>query len=638
VNPRSIVSGWRVWLVIAVLFLACNVAALYINGANRGTVQIPYSEFQSQVQAGNVVQVTLQDYSVTGTLKSAISVPNSSTKATDFSTTVPEIGDPSLLPLLREKNVQVTVKPPTNGNNWLITIAASVLPLLFLVGLMYFMSRRIGAGQDQIFSFGQARARLYTKERPDVTFDDVAGVDTAKQELLEIVEFLRDPHKFERLGGKMPKGILLAGSPGTGKTLLAKAVAGEARVPFFSLSGSEFVEMLVGVGASRVRDLFNKAKASAPSIIFLDELDAVGRQRGAGLGGGHDEREQTLNQLLVEMDGFDPRLAVVVMAATNRPDVLDPALLRPGRFDRTVTLDRPDREGRVLILKIHTRKVPLALDVDMNVLARSTPGLVGADLANLVNEAAIIAARRDADSVTMHDFEMATDKVLIGPERKMLMDQHERRLVAYHEGGHALVAMLLPKADPVHKVSIVPHGQALGVTLQMPLDDRHNYPEDYLLSRMAVMLGGRLAEEIVFGVPSSGAENDLTNVTKLARQMVARWGMSDKVGRLAYSVGEEHVFLGRELAQPRDFSEKTAAIIDDEMRRIVEDLYAQTEHLLRAHRAQLDQLANALLEQETLDGRELEQLLEPSNVPPRLDMQEPALPLPESVAVEAGGE
>ncbi len=637
-NPRSIVSGWRVWLVIAVLFLACNVAALYINGANRGTVQIPYSEFQSQVQAGNVVQVTLQDYSVTGTLKSAISVPNSSTKATDFSTTVPEIGDPSLLPLLREKNVQVTVKPPTNGNNWLITIAASVLPLLFLVGLMYFMSRRIGAGQDQIFSFGQARARLYTKERPDVTFDDVAGVDTAKQELLEIVEFLRDPHKFERLGGKMPKGILLAGSPGTGKTLLAKAVAGEARVPFFSLSGSEFVEMLVGVGASRVRDLFNKAKASAPSIIFLDELDAVGRQRGAGLGGGHDEREQTLNQLLVEMDGFDPRLAVVVMAATNRPDVLDPALLRPGRFDRTVTLDRPDREGRVLILKIHTRKVPLALDVDMNVLARSTPGLVGADLANLVNEAAIIAARRDADSVTMHDFEMATDKVLIGPERKMLMDQHERRLVAYHEGGHALVAMLLPKADPVHKVSIVPHGQALGVTLQMPLDDRHNYPEDYLLSRMAVMLGGRLAEEIVFGVPSSGAENDLTNVTKLARQMVARWGMSDKVGRLAYSVGEEHVFLGRELAQPRDFSEKTAAIIDDEMRRIVEDLYAQTEHLLRAHRAQLDQLANALLEQETLDGRELEQLLEPSNVPPRLDMQEPALPLPESVAVEAGGE
>jgi cell division protease FtsH len=613
VNPRSMLASWRTWLVVAVILLACNVIAAAVNNAGQHHVAVSYSAFETQIDAGNVPAIALDGHTITGSFRSPITVPaakGGDTKSvTDFSTQVPSFGDPSLLPLLREKNVEVTVKPPNANSGLLINLAISFLPILLLVGFMFFMTRRIGAGQDQIFSFGQARARLYNKEQPAVTFADVAGVETAQQELEEIVDFLRDPQKFSRLGGKMPKGILLAGPPGTGKTLLARAVAGEAHVPFFNLSGSEFVEMLVGVGASRVRDLFAKAKAAAPAIIFVDELDAVGRQRGAGLGGGHDEREQTLNQLLVEMDGFDPRLAVIVMAATNRPDVLDPALLRPGRFDRTVTLDRPDRNGREAILRIHARNVPLGPDVDLMVLARSTPGLVGADLANLINEAAIIAVRRGADSVHMSDFAHATDKVLIGPERKMLMDPEERRLVAYHEGGHALVALLSPKADPVQKVSIVPHGQALGVTLQMPLDDRHNYPEDYLLSRLAVMLGGRLAEEIIFGVPTSGAENDLMQVTRLARQMVARWGMSAKVGQLAYSVAQEHVFLGREIATERDFSEKTAALIDDEMRLLVASIYERTRALLLEHRPQLDHLANGLLEQETLDARQLSELL-----------------------------
>ncbi len=614
VNPRSMLGSWRTWLVIAIILLVCNVVAAAVNNAGEHQTPVSYSTFETQVEASNVPAVALDGHTVTGSFRSPVTVPaargGDARSVTDFSTQVPSFGDPSLLPLLREKNVEVTVKPPNSNNGLLINLAISFLPIILLVGFMFFMTRRIGAGQDQIFSFGQARARLYNREQPAVTFADVAGVETAQQELEEIVDFLRDPQKFSRLGGNMPKGVLLAGPPGTGKTLLARAVAGEAHVPFFNLSGSEFVEMLVGVGASRVRDLFAKAKAAAPAIIFVDELDAVGRQRGAGLGGGHDEREQTLNQLLVEMDGFDPRLAVIVMAATNRPDVLDPALLRPGRFDRTVTLDRPDRNGREAILRIHTRSVPLGPDVDLMVLARSTPGLVGADLANLINEAAIIAVRRGADFVHMSDFAHATDKVLIGPERKMLMDPEERRLVAYHEGGHALVALLSPKADPVQKVSIVPHGQALGVTLQMPLDDRHNYPEDYLLSRLAVMLGGRLAEEIIFGVPTSGAENDLMQVTRLARQMVARWGMSAKVGQLAYSVAQEHVFLGREIASERDFSEKTAALIDDEMRLLVDSVYERTRDLLLQHRSQLDRLASGLLEQETLDGRQLGELLD----------------------------
>ena len=619
-KPRLMLASWRTWLVIAVVLLACNAAAAVVNNANQHQSPIAYSQFETQVDAGNVPAVSLDGHTITGTFKTTVNLPAGAGRdhagtVSDFSTQVPAFGDPSLLPLLREKNVQVTVKPPNANSGLLLNLAISFLPILLLVGFMVFMTRRIGAGQDQIFSFGQARARLYSKEQPSVTFADVAGVEPAQQELEEIVDFLREPQKFGRLGGKMPKGILLAGPPGTGKTLLARAVAGEAHVPFFSLSGSEFVEMLVGVGASRVRDLFAKAKAAAPAIIFVDELDAVGRQRGAGLGGGHDEREQTLNQLLVEMDGFDPRLGVIVMAATNRPDVLDPALLRPGRFDRTVTLDRPDRNGREAILRIHTRAVPLGPDVDLMILARSTPGLVGADLANLINEAAIIAVRRGADYVQMPDFEHATDKVLIGPERKLLMDPQERRLVAYHEGGHALVAALSPKADPVHKVSIVPHGQALGVTLQMPLDDRHNYPEDYLLARMAVMLGGRLAEEIVFRVPTSGAENDLMQVARLARQMVARWGMSSKVGQLAYSVAQEHVFLGREIATERDFSEKTAALIDDEMRLLVETIYERTRTLLLDHREQLDRLADALLEHETLDGQQLREVIAPAALP-----------------------
>ncbi|MGZ3600758.1 MAG: ATP-dependent zinc metalloprotease FtsH, partial [Ktedonobacterales bacterium] len=469
-----------------------------------------------------------------------------------------------------------------------------------------FLSRRAGAAQNGIFSFGQSRARMYMGGKTKTTFADVAGVDEAKADLEEVVDFLKNPNRYSRLGGKLPKGVLLVGPPGTGKTLLAKAVAGEADVPFFSMSGSEFVEMLVGVGASRVRDLFDRAKKASPCIIFIDELDAVGRQRGAGLGGGNDEREQTLNQILVEMDGFDARQAIIVIAATNRPDVLDPALMRPGRFDRQVVVDRPDRVGREAILKVHSRGMPLAPDVNLEVLARATPGMVGADLANICNESALLAARRNHTLIDMHDFEDAIDRIMMGAQRPLLLSAEERQVIAYHEGGHALVALLTPGADSVRKVTIVPRGQALGVTQIMPVDDRHNYPRSYLLNRIAVGLGGRVAEQTALGEITTGAENDLQNVTNLAREMVTRWGMSGRIGTVFFGK-ERDVFLGREmsLGAQREYSEETAAAIDEEVRKIIGERYSYVETLLTRYRPLLDQIAQQLLEKEVVEEAEL---------------------------------
>ncbi len=497
-----------------------------------------------------------------------------------------------------------------NNNNLLLTLVLQWGPFLILAIIIYFFIRRSSQAQNGIFSFGQSRARMYMGGKTKTTFADVAGVDEAKVDLEEVVDFLKNPDRYMRLGGKLPKGVLLVGPPGTGKTLLAKAVAGEADVPFFSMSGSEFVEMLVGVGASRVRDLFERAKKAAPCIVFIDELDAVGRQRGAGLGGGNDEREQTLNQILVEMDGFDGRQAVIVVAATNRPDVLDPALMRPGRFDRQVVVDRPDRPGREAILMVHSRGMPLAQDVDLRILARSTPGMVGADLANICNEAALLAARRNHSLIGMQEFEDAIDRVMMGAQRPLLLSQEERNIIAYHEGGHSLVALLTPGADSVRKVTIVPRGQALGVTQFMPLDDRHNYARNYLLTRIAVGLGGRVAEQVAIGEITTGAENDLQQVTNLAREMVTRWGMSGKIGTVFFG-HERDVFLGREmsLGQQRDYSEATASAIDGEVRRIIAERYSYVEMILTRYRPLLDEIAKRLLEKEVVEEAELREIV-----------------------------
>jgi cell division protease FtsH len=482
--------------------------------------------------------------------------------------------------------------------------------------------RQMQGGGAKALSFGKARARLISEKQNKVTFQDVAGVDEAKEELREIIEFLKDPPKFQKLGGKIPKGVLLVGPPGTGKTLLAKAIAGEANVPFFSISGSDFVEMFVGVGASRVRDLFEQGKKHAPCIIFMDEIDAVGRHRGAGLGGGHDEREQTLNQLLVEMDGFETNEGVILIAATNRPDVLDPALLRPGRFDRQVVVARPDVKGREEILKVHSRRIPLAPKVDLKVLARGTPGFSGADLANLVNEAALLAARQDKKVVEMIDFENAKDKVLMGVERRsMIISETEKRTIAYHEAGHALVADLLPGADPLHKVTIIPRGRALGLTQQLPADDKYNYSRDYLVNRITILLGGRAAEEIVFQQQTTGAGDDLEKATEMARKMVCEWGMSDKMGPLTFGKGEEHIFLGREVARPKDFSEETAVLIDSEIKRIVVECATRARHMIETNLEKLHALARALLERESLDGEEIARIL---RVPPLHEAPSPA--------------
>ncbi|WIG59665.1 MAG: Cell division-associated, ATP-dependent zinc metalloprotease FtsH [Ktedonobacterales bacterium] len=616
-TPANRGPWWRrnlPWLLLLlvipwVIFLIWNP-----NSSNSGE-QVSYSQFISQVQAGNVASVTITDNSASGTFKKAVQSDVSSGQPnTKFTTTIPNLPSDQTMKILQDNKVK-TVGGSSNGSNFLFGLLFQYGPVLLLIIGILWLSRRATAAQGNIFSFGQSRARMYMGGKTKTTFADVAGVDESKVDLEEVVDFLKNPQRYSRLGGKLPKGILLVGPPGTGKTLLAKAVAGEADVPFFSMSGSEFVEMLVGVGASRVRDLFDRAKKASPCIIFIDELDAVGRQRGAGLGGGNDEREQTLNQILVEMDGFDPRQATIVIAATNRPDVLDPALMRPGRFDRQVVVDRPDRNGRQAIFGVHTRGMPLGPDINLDVLARATPGMVGADIANICNEAALLAARRNKDLIDMRDFEDAIDRIMMGAQRPLLLPPEERRVIAYHEGGHALVALLTPGSDSVHKVTIVPRGQALGVTQIMPLDDRHNYPRSYLLGRIAVGLGGRVAEQIAIGEITTGAENDLQNVTNLAREMVTRWGMSSRIGTVFFGRDRE-VFLGREmsLGQQRDYSEETAAAIDEEVQRIIGERYSYVEKLLGMYRPLLDEIAKRLLEKEVLDEPELRAIV--GNVPP----------------------
>ncbi len=607
-RPRGPMS----WLRLAIIGGALSLYLAFVLNPVIGRVggppriDLPYSELKTQVANDNVQSLQLRGQDAEGVLKSPITYQNNPPN-TRFNSRVPE-NDPQFWPLLTDHQVRAEVKQDTGG---LGSLLINFLPFLLLIGFWIWVLRRSGRATQGIFDFGRSRARLQAPGSPKTTFHDVAGVEQAQFELQEIVDFLRDPLKFQRLGGRMPKGVLLIGPPGTGKTLLARAVAGEAGVPFFSISASEFVEMFVGVGASRVRSLFEEAKKHSPAVIFVDELDAVGRQRGAGLGGGHDEREQTLNQLLVEMDGFDQREAVVVLAASNRADVLDPALLRPGRFDRRVVVDRPDRRGRAAILTVHTRGVPLAPDVELDVIARSTPGLVGADLANLVNEAALHASRFNRPAVTMVDFEEAFDRVVLGAERKIFLSEGERRVIAYHESGHALVAWYQPQADPVHKITIVPRGQALGVTQSIPTDDRHNLSEEYLQARIAMALGGRAAEQIALGSITTGAQNDLEGATELARRMVTTWGMSPRMGLLAFDDSPDAVFLGRELAGHPRVSQRTAALIDEEVTRLLNEGFATAQRILEANRAKLDQLADALLREEVLEEDQIARIIGP---------------------------
>jgi len=604
----------RSLLIMVVVLVGWYLFQYFTQSNNSSTsgpnvLEVPYSTFYQQVQQGNVDTAVFQGQDVTGNFKNAITITdaNGNTKTgTQYHFLQMPNGDPTLTALLIKNNVKFQARP-ANDNSLLLSIL-SLLPWVILFGVFFLIARRATQSQQNIFSFGKSRAKLVLEDRPTTTFADVAGVDEAKNDLVEVVEFLKTPQKFQRLGGKIPRGVLLVGPPGTGKTLLARAVAGEASVPFFSMSGSEFVEVLVGVGASRVRDLFDQAKKAAPSIIFIDEIDAVGRQRGSSIN-SNDEREQTLNQLLVEMDGFDPRQAVVVLAATNRPDGLDKALLRPGRFDRRVTVERPDWNGRLAILKIHTRNVPLANDVDLITIARGTPGMVGADLANLVNEAALLAARRNLDAVTQVCFDEALDKILIGAERPLVLSNEDLNVIAYHEGGHALTGLLEEHVDPVSKVSIVPRGQALGVTQYTPLDDRYNYPKDFLEAQMVTALGGRAAEQVAIGRITTGAENDLQRVTAIARQMVARWGMSEKLGTISFSEREDP-FAGTSLATgSRDYSERTASIIDEEVNNLVRKAYDRALTLLTDHIETLHRIAQELRLHETIDARQLRQIM-----------------------------
>ena len=597
-------------LVVAVL-LGWYLLQFFTQGSSNqpNTGEVPYSFFYQQVQQNNVKDVVFQNQDATGDFKQAVTVAGSNNNQpfTHFHFTQLPNGDPTLINLLQKHGVEYQAKI-AGDNNFVLNLLINLVPWLLVFGAVFFIARRATQSQQNIFSFGKSRARLVLEDRPSTTFADVAGVDEAKNDLVEVVEFLKTPQKFQRLGGKIPRGVLLVGSPGTGKTLLARAVAGEASVPFFSMSGSEFVEVLVGVGASRVRDLFDQAKKAAPSIIFIDEIDAVGRQRGSSIN-SNDEREQTLNQLLVEMDGFDARQAVVVIAATNRPDGLDKALLRPGRFDRRVTVERPDWNGRLAILKIHSRDVPLARDIDLVAVARATPGMVGADLANLVNEAALLAARRNLDAVTQTCFDEALDKILIGAERPLVLSEEDLNVVAYHEGGHALTGLLQEYVDPVTKVTIVPRGQALGVTQYTPLDDRYNYAQEFLEAQLVTALGGRAAEEVAIGQITTGAENDLQRVTGIARQMVTKWGMSERLGTISFSEREDP-FAGTALAAgSRDYSEKTASIIDQEVDRIVKQAYTRAVSLLRVHRPTLDRIARALRLHETIDAKQLREIM-----------------------------
>ncbi|MDR2745767.1 MAG: ATP-dependent zinc metalloprotease FtsH [Desulfovibrio sp.] len=568
------------------------------------TQRVPYTDFLTRLNEGQLLSVTMQGHNLTGRTADGRSVQ----------TYAPQ--DPGLVARLIEKKVEIKVEPPEE-QPWYMTLLVSWFPMLLLIGVWVFFMRQMQGGGGRAMSFGRSRARMLNQESARVTFDDVAGVDEAKDELSEVVEFLSNPKKFTRLGGRIPKGVLLVGPPGTGKTLLARAVAGEAGVPFFSISGSDFVEMFVGVGASRVRDLFVQGKKNAPCLIFIDEIDAVGRQRGAGLGGGHDEREQTLNQLLVEMDGFESNEGVILIAATNRPDVLDPALLRPGRFDRQVVVPTPDLRGRKRILEVHTKRTPLDEDVDLDVLARGTPGFSGADLENLVNEAALQAAKLNQEKLDMGDFEYAKDKVLMGRERRsLILSDEEKRITAYHEAGHALAAKLLPGSDPVHKVTIIPRGRALGVTMQLPEEDRHGYSRTYLRNNLVVLLGGRVAEELIFDDITTGASNDIERVTRMARKMVCEWGMSDAIGTLAIGETGEEVFIGREWIQNKNYSEDTARLVDGEVKRIVEEAHSRCRELLQSHSAVLHRIAKALLERETINGGELEKIMNNEELPP----------------------
>ena len=578
---------WVILICVAVLLWQ-----VVRQGSTRKERQVTFTEFISDVEQGKVKEVSIDGTDVHG----------SYTDNTGLRTLVPA-NYPQIYDLLREHKVGVEIKPANSGN-W-ISLLVNASPFILLIAFWIFMMRQMQSGGNKALSFGKSRARLHSTQQKKVTFKDVAGVEEAKEELQEIIEFLREPQKFQKLGGRIPKGVLLIGPPGTGKTLLARAIAGEASVPFFSISGSDFVEMFVGVGASRVRDLFEQGKKNAPCIIFIDEIDAVGRHRGAGLGGGHDEREQTLNQLLVEMDGFESNEGVILVAATNRPDVLDPALLRPGRFDRRVVVGRPDVQGREAILRVHTKKIPLGDNVDLSVLARGTPGLAGADLANLVNEAALNAARQNRKVVMMVDFELAKDKILMGAERKsLILSDAEKRNTAYHEAGHALVAAVMPDADPLHKVTIIPRGMALGVTMQLPIDDKHSYNKDYLQAQLAILMAGRIAEEKFMHHMTTGAGNDIERATDLARKMVCEWGMSE-LGPLSFGKKEEQIFLGREIAQHRDYSEDTAIKIDEQVKKLVTWGYGTASKIIEERSEALVKIAESLLEREILDGNEV---------------------------------
>ena len=618
-NSSSTVRTLVIWLVI--ILLGVMLWQLVNKNSQVQREDEPsYSEFMGKVEGGQVKEVTILLSPNSYEVKGEYSTPANR----KFHMTLFKEGTPDLAKVLRDKNVMVHVQEVRNSDWVMFVIQAA--PLLLMVALFIFLMRQMQAGGNKALSFGKSRARLLSAQQKKVTFKDVAGTEEAKEELQEIIEFLKDPQKFQKLGGRIPKGVLLVGPPGTGKTLLARAIAGEANVPFFSISGSDFVEMFVGVGASRVRDLFEQGKKNAPCIIFIDEIDAVGRHRGAGLGGGHDEREQTLNALLVEMDGFESNEGVILIAATNRPDVLDPALLRPGRFDRRVVVARPDVKGREEILRVHTRKVPLSDDVELSIIARGTPGFSGADLASLVNEAALWAARQNRKVVLMADFEMAKDKVLMGVERKsMVLSDEEKKNTAYHEAGHALVAAMTPGADPVHKVTIIPRGMALGLTMQLPEADKHTYTRGHLEAILAVLMGGRCAEEIFLGHITTGAGNDIERATEMARNMVCEWGMS-ALGPLAFGKKEEAIFLGREITQHRDFSEDTAVQIDKEVRRIVNDGYETATKILSSNRETLERIAQALLEREVLDANEIKLLLEGKPLPEKIQPPPPAAP------------
>jgi len=622
VNSSSTAKTILFW--ISIVFLGVMLWKLVSANGSQAREDTPgYSEFMAHVDAGDVKEVTLylspNSYEIQGEYLRPAN--------RKFTVTVFKEAAPDLVKELKDKGAVIKGMKEVRSGDWIL-ILLNAAPLILLVGFCLFLMRQMQAGGNKALSFGKSRARLLSAQQKKATFKDVAGTDEAKEELQEIIEFLKDPQKFQKLGGRIPKGVLLVGPPGTGKTLLARAIAGEANVPFFSISGSDFVEMFVGVGASRVRDLFEQGKKNAPCIIFIDEIDAVGRHRGAGLGGGHDEREQTLNALLVEMDGFESNEGVILIAATNRPDVLDPALLRPGRFDRRVVVARPDVKGREEILRVHTRKVPLADDVELSIIARGTPGFSGADLANLVNEAALWAARQNRKFVMQVDFEMSKDKVLMGVERKsMILSDEEKKNTAYHEAGHALVAAMTPGADPVHKVTIIPRGMALGLTMQLPEDDKHTYTREYLEAMLAVLMGGRSAEEIFLGHITTGAGNDIERATDLARNMVCEWGMSD-LGPLAYGKKDEAIFLGREITQHRDYSEDTAIQIDKEVKRIVNGGYENAKRLLSTNRETLERIAQALLEREVIDANEVKMLMEGKTLPekPRTPPPAPAAP------------